>query len=443
MTGAASLPGSLFPDNIATFTALLRSRGLPVGTAELIDALQALGRVDLCHRAHFRAALQSTLVKSRADEEVFASCFDLFFCSYEEHLGRAAQVEQRRDEDQEQLAHAEKELFFQGETLGLNNEELRRYRSLSSEQRSRLQDFMQKTENGVNVETAFKPLLETVVKSHLRFCRSRRREEETALARAQASPGAGKGEGSSRGDKALREADIEAIASADLSVAEELMAALARRLARKILRRRRSGPRRGGLDLRRSLRDNMRYGGVIFQPRQRPQRRRKEDFVMLCDVSASMTRYSSFAMSFINGLRLAVPRLSCFLLSDSLEEVHLADGRRGDLAQLLDRIVRRSGSWGGGTDLGQGLRTFNGEHVGRFGHRTTVVLVSDTKTVALDRALTEVEKLQNQVRRLIWLNPLPPEDWGEHRSVEEISSMVEMWPCNTIARLEEALAGRL
>ncbi len=44
---------------------------------------------------------------------------------------------------------------------------------------------------------------------------------------------------------------------------------------------------------------------------------------------------------------------------------------------------------------------------------------------------------------MIWLNPLPSEQWPRYRSVQAFAELVEMWPCNTIAQLEEAVAGRL
>jgi hypothetical protein len=38
---------------------------------------------------------------------------------------------------------------------------------------------------------------------------------------------------------------------------------------------------------------------------------------------------------------------------------------------------------------------------------------------------------------------LPVDRWFDYRSVSQISEAVEMWPCNSIAQLEEVLAGRL
>ncbi len=59
-----------FPDHfqqveahLARFADLLRSQGVPVGTGEVLDALQAVQQIDLSLRSNFKAALQATLVK--------------------------------------------------------------------------------------------------------------------------------------------------------------------------------------------------------------------------------------------------------------------------------------------------------------------------------------------------------------------------------------------
>ncbi|HED24383.1 MAG TPA: VWA domain-containing protein, partial [Firmicutes bacterium] len=75
--------------------------------------------------------------------------------------------------------------------------------------------------------------------------------------------------------------------------------------------------------------------------------------------------------------------------------------------------------------------------------RTTLIIVSDTKTVSIDRALTELGRLKNRVKKIIWLNPMPEELWDDYRSVRTVAQLVDMWPCSTIAQLEKVLDGRL
>jgi len=424
-------------ENMATFVGLLRQEGLPVGTTEMIDALLALQKIDLSSRGAFKTALQATLVKNRRDRLVFDRLFDLFFVPAELHRHRAEETILQQEELTRRLEQANLELQFKGEALELSMGELQQYSLLSAEQRSRLQDFVQKTESGNNIEPQFRPILEMIVKSHLRYCRG---QDELKSRGGPAAGGAGSG---GDGNDYLREIDIEMIAASDLPAAELLLQRLSRKLAVRILRRRRIGPRSGPLDLRRSMRDNMRFGGIIFNLKHKPKRRSKQQILLLCDLSASMKRYSTFVIHFLHGLHEVVRDLSCFSFSDSLEDLTAELKGHTNIKQLLDRVIRRSKTWGGGTDIGSALYLLSEKHPDRVNAKTTVIVVSDTKTVALEKAVKELKRLKDRVRRVIWLNPLPDGRWSDYRSVGLVADQVEMWPCSTIDQLEEVLAGRL
>ncbi len=434
------LPESHLEENLATFAGLLRREGLPIGTTEMFDALYALSKIDLLRRDQFKAALQATLVKARSDQPRFDRLFDNYFVPYEAHRKKVEEADQNKRQLEQRMDLANSELQFKGESLQLSDVELQEYSSLSQEQRVRLQDFVQRTETGKNVEPRFRPLLETVVKSHLRYCKTRKNEQGSKTSNGSA---AGSGSDSGNLDQRLREMDIEAIKISDMPAAEQLLQKLSRKLAVQILRRQRSGSRTGPLDLRKSMRDNMRFGGIIFNLKHKPKRRSRQQILLLCDVSASMKQYSTFVIQFLYGLQEAVRNLSCFSFSDNLENLTPELQGRTDLKYLLDRIIRRSSNWGGGTNLGLALAEIAEKYPDLINGKTSVIVVSDTKTVAIDRAVKELGSLKDRVKRIIWLNPVPVDRWPDYRSVSEIGKQVEMWPCSTIAQLETVLTGRL
>jgi len=432
--------GQYLEVNLATFTGLLRQEGLPVGTTEMIDAMLALQKIDLSSRDAFKSALQATLVKSRRDQLIFSSLFDLYFVPVEQHIKRAEESTLHKEELNRQLEQANMEMQFKGEKLELSIKELQQYNSLPAEQRNRIRDFVHRTEKGNKVEPQFRPILENIVKSHLRYCRNRGELEKRSAEFCGSADGAGSGGGVNSN---LREIDIEAIAAAELPAAEQLLKRLSKKLAVQILRRRRSSLHSGPLDLRRSMRDNMQFGGIIFNLKHKPGRRSKQQLLLLCDVSASMKSYSTFIIHFLRGLHEAVSDLSCFSFSDCLEDLTAEIKGRANLKQLLDRVIRHSRTWGGGTDIGSALSKLAEKHPDRLNTKTTVIVVSDTKTVALDDMVKELKKLKQRVKRVIWLNPLPTDRWYDYRSVSLVAEQVEMWPCSNIAQIEAVLSGRL
>src|SRR5688572_24723386 len=73
-----NVPAGLAPQ-LVSFCEELRSEGVGIGTAELLDAFGALDQVSWADREDFREALAATLAKSQEDRRVFELVFDRFF----------------------------------------------------------------------------------------------------------------------------------------------------------------------------------------------------------------------------------------------------------------------------------------------------------------------------------------------------------------------------
>lgn len=68
---------------INRFVWLLRLQDVRVSPAETIDALRALGELDISDRAAVKAALAGTLVKDQRDLPIFETTFERFFRLHE------------------------------------------------------------------------------------------------------------------------------------------------------------------------------------------------------------------------------------------------------------------------------------------------------------------------------------------------------------------------
>lgn len=434
---------SHFEENMAAFAALLRAEGLVLGTAELLDALQALRHIDIAERAAFKTALRATLVKNERDLEIFERSFERYFIPLEAQAEHLREATLQREEESARLKDAAGELSFKGEPLPLSAEEMLLYTSLPEEQRNNLRRFVQETAAAEKEMRPLRPLLETVVKGHLRYWHSRKE---------QLSPGSGVGGSGGAGgisgtpanrEKRLRESDIRELSQADLPAAKALIDRLSRQLARRLVYQRQRSSSRGALDFRRTVRTNMRFGGRPFLLRYRRKRRPPLQLLLVGDLSASMKRYSSFVLQFIYGLQAAVANLEVFSFADTLEYFTPALKEQAGLEQILERVVLQGESWGGGTDIGASLTELFENYRELLTYRTIVIVVSDTRTVRLAQALPALQRLKERVRQVIWLNPLAPEEWPRYRSVQSFCELVEMWPCNNIDQLEKAVSGRL
>jgi uncharacterized protein with von Willebrand factor type A (vWA) domain len=64
------------------------------------------------------------------------------------------------------------------------------------------------------------------------------------------------------------------------------------------------------------------------------------------------------------------------------------------------------------TDLGNSLNTLMQTYAGTIDHRTTVIFVGDARNNYNNPRLDLMEQIQRRSKRIIWLNPEHPRQWG-------------------------------
>ena len=163
----------------------------------------------------------------------------------------------------------------------------------------------------------------------------------------------------------------------------------------------------GAIDLPRILRHNVMHGGALVDLPRRVRRAAPRPIVILADVSGSMDRYSRVLLYFACGLARSAGNVESFLFATRLTRVTRRVAAPGG-HRAVTRFVRELQDWGGGTRIGEALRTFNTTWARRvMRHGPVVLIVSDGwdrgDPALLDRELARVRR---SCARLIWLNPL-------------------------------------
>jgi uncharacterized protein with von Willebrand factor type A (vWA) domain len=204
--------------------------------------------------------------------------------------------------------------------------------------------------------------------------------------------------------EALATQDFATFSADQLEAVYRLTVQIARRLARRISRRRRPSARRGRLDLRRTLRANLTRGDLI-DLRFRRRKRRKVRLVLLCDVSGSMDLYSRFLLQFLFALQSVFSRVETFTFS-----VHLTRITEYLRTRSYREVLRRLTAvrdWSGGTRIGESLAEFNRRWPGLVDRRTIVIILSDGWDTGDPETLAaELLRIKRRAGRVIWLNPL-------------------------------------
>jgi uncharacterized protein with von Willebrand factor type A (vWA) domain len=239
----------------------------------------------------------------------------------------------------------------------------------------------------------------------------------------------------------LREKDFAAYTDAEMALARELIARLARRGPTRLSRRTRPSRRRGHTpDLRRMVRGSLRTAGEPVERVWRAPSRRPRPVVLVCDVSGSMTPYARMLLQYLHASVAARRRVEAFAFGTRLTRItHELGGRDHDRA--LERAAVAVTDFSGGTRIGAALATLNREHGRRVGRGAVVVILSDGWDRGDPDVLAlEMARLRRSAHRLVWLNPLAahPEFAPLTRGMKAaIPHTDELLAGNSLASLEQ------
>jgi uncharacterized protein with von Willebrand factor type A (vWA) domain len=209
----------------------------------------------------------------------------------------------------------------------------------------------------------------------------------------------------------LKTLDFEQMGTEEVAEAKRMLARLS--LPVKPLQSRRTQPASKGqlFDMRKTMRDAMRYGGDIRDLAAKNRRVRWPNLVVLCDISGSMSQYSRMVLHFLHAVSnekgAGWSKVHAFTFGTRLTNItrHM---RTRDVDAALAAAGAEAQDWEGGTRIGQALHAFNRDWSRRVLNSGAVVLLI---TDGLDRGDVtllnrEIERLHLSTRRLIWINPL-------------------------------------
>ena len=457
---------------LVAFAQALRAAGARVSLAESEDAARALAALGALERERVHQALRACLSKSRHDQTLFDEYFPLYFGGDEPPLLPASEgfTEEELRQLQEALAQMTAmgmdgresirrrleqllELLLAGQPF--DEEQLRRLSERAGlasaddprqgswfARRMKRQAGLTSLENllamlwdaleaqGMPLDTVdelLAQLAENATGLNEQLARYVGRQlSEQAIER----PAAPENELLDLPFWRLREEE-------EARIREAIRRLIARIRSRAALRQKRA--RRGQPDPRRTLRANMRYGGVPFLI----ERRRKQlrpSLVLLCDVSTSVRHCAEFLLTMIYELQDQVRRTRSYVyihdLHDISETLNAAPPR-----QALRRVLAENRPGYYSTDLGNGLRRFQREHMRWLDARTTVIFLGDGRNNYNDPNLAAIREMRQKARRLLWFVPESRRQWGSGDSdmLLYASHADAVYPVQTLRQLARAV----
>ncbi len=433
------------------FIQLLRLSGIKIGSGEVIDALNTLSEIDISDRNMVKNALRAVLVKRKGERVVFDRTFDLFFAPMEEKERCQKERQKKEEEKQEQIEQAKEDLTFDQQEMDLSEEEKLTYGQMPEEEKERVKKYLDSAEKGKTREWEgnIKPMMETVVKSALRKW-LKKHQDEVNLQNYNSTGDEeldyileDLGKKAPSGDDQLKYEDMQNIEGKDIPIANALIRKLARHLVTRISRRYKRSKKHQQLDLRRTIRENIRFGGTMFKLKYRSKKIQKPNLVLICDVSGSMSSYASFILQFIYGIHFVLGQIETFMFSDTLERITPYFQPGIDFNQIMVDIMNKSKVWGGGTKLHTTLQVLQKKYPEVLTGDAYIIILSDTKTEAVSETLEELTKIKKEVKDTLWLNTLPQEEWANSKTTRNFQKHVKMYPSNTLGDVEKITRSKI
>jgi len=205
----------------------------------------------------------------------------------------------------------------------------------------------------------------------------------------------------------LQKTDFSKIQEIDARLLDEIAAKLFKEMALRLRRRMKETRRQGPINLRRTIRRSISYGGEPMELYRRSQKKKKHRLIVLLDVSGSMDKYSFYLLRFVVALREYFRQAEAFVFSTSLIRISKAL-QHNYLDAVLSAISQNADNWSGGTKIGDCLRQFNEQYGKRMLNGLPfVIILSDGLDTGTPEILgKELNKIKQRSKKVIWLNPL-------------------------------------
>lgn len=352
--------------NLLVFGRRLRSAGMPIGSGQILDFVDAVAAVGIARKDDVYSAARATLLTRPEQIPLFNAEFQRFWSDL---IDRKAPLftEAIHGEDEESLSAPDPSRKKQDEK-GDGQQDGNADKSIVAVEGSEdAQDIGETEEYEVPPEDV------------LIFSAS----------------------------EALRKKDFAQFTDVELAEARRLIESMNWRLGTRLTRRKKRAIHGEYIDFRATLRGAIRQGGVPLELRWRERKERMRPLVLICDISGSMDRYSRLLLRFVHALEHGLDSVEVFVFGTRLTRI-TRELRKKNVDQAIADVVASVDDWSGGTRIGESIHSFNfkwSRRVLRSG--ATVVVISDGWDRGEPQLLgAEMARLQRSCRRVIWLNPL-------------------------------------
>jgi len=457
-------------EKILEFARLLRKGGVNVSITQVIAAIQAAAAVGLA-KEDFYTALLSTLIVDQMDQPLFDKLFRLYFFSLEssalqKHIN---DVEQETDEATVALqlvdsiegtgtgrgAGATPYLLLVKAVRETNYPLLRRlgkmgiaslgdldqgavaeidklvdqakvsigwYQAVNTLEKIRVQEKVSEIRYSKWLEclSYLEKYMESLLEDLLVRKFGSEMLEEIALAAN------------------IREKEFYRLDQLEIQEIRKQITKMARKLASRYARRYRRA-KHGKIDLRRTIKNAMINGGTPIRLKYRRRVISKPELILLCDVSGSVAVFSEFMLQLVYTIQNRFSHIRSFLFVNTVDEVTEYFTNNSIEEALEKAFAKARYAMSPFSDYGRVFRQFEKEYLPTFSPQSTLIILGDARNNYRHDERDCLQRIGEQVRKILWFNPQPQEEWNTEDSIIGIYAPYcrQVFECRNLKQLEE------
>ncbi|MFT6557300.1 VWA domain-containing protein [Sneathiella sp.] len=242
------------------------------------------------------------------------------------------------------------------------------------------------------------------------------------------------GKGNQFRQDVLKKVKLSNIETRDFRLMREMVRRMAKRLT-DMNSRVKKVKNRGHLDIRKTMRRNVAYDGLLFETHWKQKEKDRPKVLAVCDVSGSVASVARFLLLFLYSMNEVLPNVRSFAFSGTLGEITDLFDRYGP-EEAVPHAIEMFG--GRSTDYGRAMEDFKELVFNEIDNRTTVIILGDGRSNGADPRTDILKEIKARAKRVIWLNPERKSVWGSGDS-----EMLKIAPyctkadvCNSLNKLE-------
>ncbi len=197
--------------------------------------------------------------------------------------------------------------------------------------------------------------------------------------------------------------------------------------------------KRGGLDVKKTFRTNLQYGGVPFKLFFKNKKIDRPQLVVLCDVSRSVNQYSRFMLLLAYTLQSLFSKVRSFAFISNMVEITDLFMEMDPERAINSMFDDSNFTYGWGSNYGRSFNIFIENHSDSLTKKTSVLVLGDARNNDNDPGLESFEKIFKKTKNLFWLNPDKKHLWDWSDSIATLYSdyCTEMKEVNNFIDLTE------